>query len=239
MQKSDVLKIAEKMEREIDFDNLFKGEKGHADLFVAYHQDTIKLISNQDGYYFNESLNLWEEKTKRDFGRLVSDFLDDHICHTIKELVSDKKKADKYYELNQILKKVRTVKHCDDVFKFAAPLLIDKDFKSKLNKIPNLLPISKGRVIDLKTLEIRLRRKTDYFDFELPYDFIPTKIGKATKFFEQIMRNDKGIVNYLQTLLGYCITGETNLRSMFIFWGAGSNGKSTLCDLLSKILNKF
>ena len=83
-------------------------------------------------------------------------FLDDQICYAIQDIVKDKNKADKYYELTKIHKAVRNLRHCENVFKFAAPQLIDKTFKQKLNKIPHYLPISKGRVIDLKTLEIRL-----------------------------------------------------------------------------------
>ena len=180
-----------------------------------------------------------DRKTKGDIVLQISTFLDDHICFVIQDIAKDKNKADKYYELTKIHKAVRNIRHCENVFKFAAPQLIDKTFKQKLNKIPHYLPISKGRVIDLKTLEIRLRKKTDYFDIELPYDFNPKKISKAEKFFEQIMNNNKEVVNYLQTMLGYCITGETDLRNMFIFWGAGSKDKSTLCELLKKILDKF
>jgi P4 family phage/plasmid primase-like protien len=234
-----ILEIADKLEQETDFENLFKEEKGHADLFVSYYRESIKLLSTAEGYYFDQFLNLWTEKTRDDFVKMVTNFLDNHICNILKDLASDKKRAEKFYELTKILKKVRGVKHCDNVWKFVAPDLVDKNFKQKLNKIPNLLPISKGRAIDLKTLEIRLRKKTDYFDFELPYDFTPKKISKAEKFFAQIMNNNKEVVTYLQTILGYCLTGETDMRSMFIFWGSGSNGKSTLCELLKKILDKF
>ena len=43
---------------------------------------------------------------------------------------------------------------------------------------------------------------------------------------------------YLQKILGYSLTGETNAQSFFIFWGRGSNGKSLLLNLLDKILDK-
>jgi len=239
ISKDEMLEVAAINETKLDFDNIFKGEKGHADLFVAYHCDTIKLVSETEGYYFSQDFNMWVERSKSNFVLFISAFLDDHICNIIKDISKDKDKANKYFELTKIHKAVRNVKHCENVFKFAAPQLLDKTFKQKLNKVPHYLPISKGRLIDLKTLEIRLRTKDDLFDFELPYDFNPKKISKAKKFFGQIMKNDEEIVDYLQTMLGYCITGETDLRSMFIFWGAGSNGKSTLCELLKKILDKF
>jgi len=239
MIEQEMIKLAEKNENKIDFDSLFEGEKGHAKLFVAYHQVKMKLISDSEIYCFDDYLNLWIEKTKSDIVLELSTFLDDHISNIISNITNDKKKADRYYELVKIHKLVRNIKHCDNVYKFVAPQLADKTFKQKLNKVPNHLPINKGRVIDLKTLKIRKREMSDYFDFELPYDFTPKEIKKAEKFFKQIMNSDKEVVRYLQTILGYCITGETDLRSMFIFWGAGSNGKSTLCELLKQILDKF
>ena len=45
-------------------------------------------------------------------------------------------------------------------------------------------------------------------------------------------------IEYLQKILGYCITGETSSQCFFIFYGAGSNGKSLLLKLLQKTLNK-
>ena len=53
------------------------------------------------------------------------------------------------------------------------------------------------------------------------------------------MNNDKTIYNYLQVVLGYSLTGWTNMRSLFILWGKGSNGKSTLCNLLKNIMKKY
>ena len=53
------------------------------------------------------------------------------------------------------------------------------------------------------------------------------------------MNNDKENTEYLQKCLGYCITGEICGRCLFIFWGKGANGKSTVSDLLGKILSKL
>jgi len=237
MDPKVIEQIADKFD---EFANLFNGEIGHARYFVEYHETTIYLNSlNGEGYIFNELLNLWQKKENGYFVNIVAEFLETQMTFVINEYSKDKKKSEKLVEASKILKKVRSQKHADSVWKLARGKLVNPDFQSKMNSSPNLIPLPKGRVIDLKKLEVRLRNKTDYFDFELPFEFNPNKIAKAQKFFEQIMNNDKEVVSYLQTILGYCMTGETDLRSMFIFWGSGSNGKSTLCDLLKKILNKF
>ena len=50
-----------------------------------------------------------------------------------------------------------------------------------------------GKVIDLRTLEIRDRTPTDYFDFEIDLAFT-NKISNAEKFFNQVMQNKKDLV---------------------------------------------
>jgi putative DNA primase/helicase len=90
------------------------------------------------------------------------------------------------------------------------------------------------------TLNVRTRNITDLFNFELPFEFNKdADMSNAIKFFSMIMKNDKEIIEYLQINLGYCITGEINQRCIYIFWGSGANGKSTMCDLLYSIMSKF
>jgi len=99
----------------------------------------------------------------------------------------------------------------------------------------HLLPLKNKKIIDLKTLDIR--DKTDEkFSFELNCDFI-TDLTNIDKYFYNMFDTEEEI-RYLQTLLGYCITGELdeNMRNIIYFSGIG-HGKSTICHLLRKILS--
>lgn len=44
------------------------------------------------------------------------------------------------------------------------------------------------------------------------------------------------VVGFLQRLLGYCLTGEVLTNLLPIFWGGGSNGKSTLLDVVQDVV---
>ncbi len=60
------------------------------------------------------------------------------------------------------------------------------------------------------------------------------------KFMSQIMCGDQELVRFMQTVLGYTLTGETREQKMFFLWGpSGSNGKSTLLNLISGILGDY
>lgn len=220
---------------------IFEGEKGHATLFVDYNKDDIHLCSlNGDGYYFNKVKNIWHKLENGSFVKIVLDFLEDHIQAYITKIRYDKTKSEELKDAGKALGKARMHRHAENVWKIARCSLVDNDFQIKMNNAPNLLPLKDGKIIDLKTLDVRLRQKTDYFDFELPFEFNKNlDLTYANKFFNDVMNNVQEIVTYLQIILGYCITGETKMRLLFIFWGTGSNGKSTLCELLKEIMGKY
>lgn len=57
------------------------------------------------------------------------------------------------------------------------------------------------------------------------------------KFVDEIMDGDKDKVDYLQRILGYCLTGDLREEKFYIFYGATSrNGKSTLLETVSNVL---
>ena len=58
------------------------------------------------------------------------------------------------------------------------------------------------------------------------------------KFMHEIMPDDD-IRNFLQRFFGYSLTGETHEQIVLMLWGEGSNGKSTLMDLLTWLLGDY
>ena len=47
------------------------------------------------------------------------------------------------------------------------------------------------------------------------------------------------IVNFMQRSLGYALTGSTKEQCLFILWGGGANGKSTLLNTVKKLLGNY
>ncbi|HLI51013.1 MAG TPA: phage/plasmid primase, P4 family, partial [Thermomicrobiaceae bacterium] len=58
-------------------------------------------------------------------------------------------------------------------------------------------------------------------------------------FLRQIMAGDEEMTGFLQRAIGYSLTGSIREQVAFIAWGAGSNGKSTLFDLLLDLLGDY
>ncbi|MCB9990697.1 MAG: hypothetical protein H6867_04885 [Rhodospirillales bacterium] len=57
-------------------------------------------------------------------------------------------------------------------------------------------------------------------------------------FIHDIMPDDE-IRLFLQRFFGYCLTGDISEQVIVMFWGQGSNGKSTLVDLVDWILGDY
>lgn len=70
-----------------------------------------------------------------------------------------------------------------------------------------------------------------------PVVFDPT--AKCPKWLDTmglIFRNDPDLIRYVQTLLGYCVSGDIGEHILPIAIGGGANGKSTVWHVVSSIL---
>jgi len=58
-------------------------------------------------------------------------------------------------------------------------------------------------------------------------------------FLRQVFQGDEELVAYMQRAFGYSITGHTNEHCLFIAYGLGSNGKTTLFETVLAILGDY
>ena len=58
-------------------------------------------------------------------------------------------------------------------------------------------------------------------------------------FLSEIFRGDAELVEFVQRLAGYSLTGDVRERIFPVLWGAGRNGKSTLLELLQELLGDY
>jgi putative DNA primase/helicase len=58
-------------------------------------------------------------------------------------------------------------------------------------------------------------------------------------FLNQIFNNDQSLIEYVQVLLGYFLTGSTSEQKLYILFGNGSNGKTKLLNVIQNILNSY
>ena len=109
----------------------------------------------------------------------------------------------------------------------------------ELDTDPWLLTVQNG-TIDLKSGELRGHRRKDLITKLAPVEFDPdTACPTFRAFLETIFANNENIVEFLQRVLGYALTGSTQEQIVIILYGTGSNGKSTLLGVIGDILGDY
>jgi P4 family phage/plasmid primase-like protien len=108
-----------------------------------------------------------------------------------------------------------------------------------LNKNAYLLNCLNGTV-DLRTGGLMPPRREDYITRAIPVEYDPhARCPQWERFLFQIMGGKKHLVEFLQRVAGYCLTGDTSEQCMFILHGSGANGKSTFLNVLQNVLGCY
>jgi putative DNA primase/helicase len=106
----------------------------------------------------------------------------------------------------------------------AAPALFDAD--------PWLLGVADG-TIELKTQFFRQSRREDFIIKRSAVLFDPSaQCPRWNEFLQTVMGGDRELVNYLQRVIGYMLTGSVQEENLFVLYGTGCNGKSTFRETI-------
>jgi putative DNA primase/helicase len=90
--------------------------------------------------------------------------------------------------------------------------------------------------VDLRTGLAQKQMESDYITKKSPTIF--TEEARAPtweKFLLDVFKTQE-MVDYMQRVLGYCMTGDTREQCVFILHGTGSNGKSTLLNTVLRVI---
>jgi putative DNA primase/helicase len=109
----------------------------------------------------------------------------------------------------------------------------------ELDQKPWLLPVSNG-TIDLRRGVLRAHRREDYLThcLDVAYD-ADAQCPTWEAFVWWFAREDEELVDYLQKLAGYWLTGSTREQQLAFFFGDGANGKTTYLETLRDLLGSY
>lgn len=228
------------MEISLDYlSETLKDQLKIAQLFNARHQNLYKY-SKKYLYSYDVDNAIWEETEQDQVLSHIKSWLSavyDKIMFNINTKSSDEIK--KVTKLEKLYENKASVNNLTSVLKLYLSEIRDINFIDNLDRNDLcLLPIRDKQIIDLKTGVIRPREHTDLFTYYCDVGPTEDKSEVFQNFINSIMCNNESSVKYLQTILGYCMSGDMSAQSVFILWGNGSNGKSVLLNLLNKMLDK-
>lgn len=151
------------------------------------------------------------------------------------ELITDpKEKA----QAVRIIESGRSLRSLDAMTTLAAS---DPEMQVGVNEWdqnPWLLGVQNG-VVDLKTGQFRAAVKEDFVLRKCGCDYIAgAECPKFDAFMCQILPDDD-IREFVLRGLGYSLTGSTIQQMLFFLYGQGANGKSTLVEVIQKLLGDY
>jgi P4 family phage/plasmid primase-like protien len=243
---------------------LERGGIGLADLFVHLCGTDVKVTDQRNfkAYCWDERSALWQDRTEADVARMMADVLEHHIVARLPHL-EQKQTPAVFAAAKGALKDIQKTTSGKSLLYSAKPALFDRDesFRNGLNMTPDLLPTARGTVVNLRTctsmprtklhlfsfeqsVQLETRREEKYVDSDVhtpaPTYSVSPNFEHAIRFFSSICEDNLDLLNYLQMVLGYCLTAETSGRCLFVWYGPdGRGGKGTVTELMEIFLGNL
>lgn len=109
----------------------------------------------------------------------------------------------------------------------------------ELDADPYLLNVANG-TLHLKTGTLQPHRRADLITRIIPITYDAAAACPIWEGFLKHIFADKGrLITFVQRAIGYALTGTTHEQVIFIFWGRGANGKSTLLETTTHLLDPY
>ena len=95
-------------------------------------------------------------------------------------------------------------------------------------------------IVDLETGQLDERTSDDLYTKVITTNFnLQAKCPNFDKFIKEVFGGDGELISWIQRAFGYSLTGSVQEQVLFICYGTGANGKSTLLETISKILGDY
>jgi putative DNA primase/helicase len=198
-------------------------EVGDAEFFAACNADTVRY-DHRRGRWLLFNGNLWEPQAN---GEIVRRALDS-IRARQRAAIGDK-----------------------DRMKWAIGGEARKRLNNLLALAQNMIPIADAGdswdllgapngVIDLKSGTLRPGLPEDRITMRVRVPFDPDAACPIwDRAVAEIFKEDRTLIKYFDRYVGYSLTGDCREESLAFCWGNGANGKGTLMNTLSWVLNDY
>ncbi len=241
--KYNIYLKCKEMNEDIDISDLYIKEaiKTTDEDYALYLLNTIKDDYLYDSYlnefwFYNEETALWSLQKMKHIRTVITKYLIPYI-----QTSSDPKLID---EETKSLKSNPTqtaiVKMCEPYIEKRR----DEQFiREHFNVAKGLFPIANKQVIDLRTGEVRPRRKTDYFTLTTNRHIVeitPEKRKEILDYYASMLKTDS--IEYRDNLItvnAYILTGENDQKVITNYLGKRDGGKSTFMNHHQNILESF
>ena len=108
-----------------------------------------------------------------------------------------------------------------------------------LDQNPWLINCDNG-TLDLRTQTLNTPRRQDLITKSLKVPYDPSaQCPLWLKTLDKIFDGKQPLIKFLQRAVGYTLTGNIEEQALFVLWGSGANGKSTILSAIQSILGPY
>lgn len=217
-----------------------EGEAGDAQLFAHLYHDRVVFDHSRHEWYL-WATHFW----KVDIVGSVYNLITHKVAAEYLEAAAEAKRQNmKNTEGNDfsddLIKRagaLRNRRRVDNILFLAAKLPGIALAGDEWDRDPWLLAVENG-VLDLKTGQLNPGRPRDFIHYHaaLVWNSLDELCPQWEKFINEVFNNDIAIIEFIQKLHGYAITGLTIENILPIEVGEGRNGKTTKNEVLLDLL---
>ena len=161
---------------------------------------------------------------------------------TVRNIYNELLKTDNYQEridIERFAKVSESIRRREAMIKTAQYIQEINITADDLDCNPWLLNVRNG-TIDVVTGEFREHRQEDMITKLANAEYDPAADCPLWKqFVREIMDYKPELINFLQTAIGWALTGDNTEQTMFILYGSGANGKTTFLNTIQYLLGDY
>ncbi len=207
---------------------------GNARRFIRQHGEQVRSVMTSRRPWL-----LWDDT------RWVADVtgeVDRMAKQTVRRIYAEAQRVDDDEQRDAILKHAaysESASRIRSMMELAATEPELSTTTSMLDANPWAFNVMNGTV-DLKTCKLRPANPDDLITKLATVEYKKTATApRWDMFLREIMDNDMELVRFLQTAVGYTLTGDTREQCLFFCHGRGSNGKTTFFEILRLLFGEY
>ncbi len=205
---------------------------GNAARFAAYHHDLVRYSANVGWLTWDTAR--WSRDETGEVQRLAR--------QTVRAIYSEAGAADdrnRRAELAAWAKASDSRRGIDNMLALAKSELGIACRDSIFDRDPYKINTFSG-IVDLRTADFLPHDPEQNFTKLAPVFYRPQALcPRWCAFIDRIMDGDHDRMAFLQRAFGYSLTGDTSEQVMFVLYGRGANGKTTLLEVMRTILGDY
>jgi putative DNA primase/helicase len=217
-------------------DQLQMSEGGNAKRLVNLHGHNLKNFGAESKQWYFWNGDKWAKDVTKQVWRYAKDVINQLYTDAYGTSHEQIRKA-----RTQFAKKSDTASGIKSMIEIASTqegiVITLEEFDNNVMKCT-----AKGTTLNLANVDgiIQTPRRDDLISKTLGCAYVEdAKCPQWETFLSEIFNKDEELIEYMQTVVGYCLTGLRTEKCFWYLYGEGSNGKSIFMNVLSAMFGDY